>query len=153
MIRYAVAAVLAVVLTPNLAVSQDKPIKQSDLPAAVARTVTAETRGATLRGLSKEIEKGKTLYEAEFTKDGHNRDVLIDAAGAVVEIEEQVEMGSLPAPVQAGLKAAAGKGQIIKIESLTKKGALVAYEAQVKTGTKRSEVQVGPDGKRLAHSE
>ena len=30
---------------------------------------------------------------------------------------------------------------------------LVAYEAHVRTGTKRSEIQVGPDGKPLAHPE
>jgi hypothetical protein len=29
----------------------------------------------------------------------------------------------------------------------------MAYEAQVRTGTKRSEIQVGPDGKPLAHEE
>src|SRR6266516_780886 len=37
--------------------------------------------------------------------------------------------------------------------ALTKRGALVAYEAHVRTGTKRSEIQVGPDGKPLAHPE
>jgi hypothetical protein len=30
---------------------------------------------------------------------------------------------------------------------------LVAYEAAVKTGMKKSEIQVGPDGKKLAHPE
>lgn len=44
-------------------------------------------------------------------------------------------------------------GTIGKVESLTKKGQLVAYEAVVKTGTKRREIQVGPDGKKLAHPE
>jgi hypothetical protein len=39
------------------------------------------------------------------------------------------------------------------VESITKNGKLVAYEAAVKTGTKNSEVQVGPDGKKLAHPE
>ena len=45
------------------------------------------------------------------------------------------------------------RGTIAKIESLTKNGKLVAYEAVVKTGTKRSEIQVGPDGQKLAHPE
>jgi hypothetical protein len=39
------------------------------------------------------------------------------------------------------------------VESLTKKGKLVAYEAKVNTGGKKSEVQVGPDGKPLDHEE
>ena len=152
MSQIVLAAIMTALLVPHLVVSQEKPIKQSDLPAVVARTVTAEGKGATLRGLSQEKEKGKTVYEAEFTLNGHNRDVVIDATGAVVEVEEEVDMASLPPAVQAGLKTAAGTGQITKVESLTKKGALVAYEAQVKTAAgKRSEVQVGPDGKPLAH--
>jgi hypothetical protein len=59
----------------------------------------------------------------------------------------------LPPAVKAGLEKAAGSGKIGKLESLTKNGTLVAYEAVVRTGTKRAEVQVGPDGKKLAHPE
>ena len=41
----------------------------------------------------------------------------------------------------------------MKVESLTKHDQLVAYEAQVTTGGKKSEIQVGPDGGRLTHPE
>ena len=41
----------------------------------------------------------------------------------------------------------------ISIESITKRSRLVAYEAKVLTGTKKTEVQVGPDGKPLDHEE
>ena len=75
------------------------------------------------------------------------------ADGSIVEIEEQVVLDSLSADAKAGLQAKAGKGKILKVESLTKKGKLVAYEAQVDTGGKKSEVQVGPDGKPLDHEE
>jgi hypothetical protein len=51
------------------------------------------------------------------------------------------------------LQAKAGKGKLVKVESLTKKDKLVAYEAQVDTNGKKSEVQVGPDGKALDHEE
>jgi hypothetical protein len=77
----------------------------------------------------------------------------MDAQGHVLEIEEEMTLESLPAAVRDGLTKAAGKGTIRKVESLTKNGKLVAYEAAVKTGTKNSEVQVGPDGKKLAHPE
>jgi hypothetical protein len=49
--------------------------------------------------------------------------------GAVVEIEEQVAFDSLPAAVKEGLRAKAGTGKLLKVESLTKRGKLVAYEA------------------------
>jgi hypothetical protein len=43
--------------------------------------------------------------------------------------------------------------QLVKVETLTKKGKLVACEAKVLTNGKTSEVQVGPDGKALDHEE
>jgi hypothetical protein len=85
--------------------------------------------------------------------NGHTKDISMTADGAIVEIEEQVSLDSLSSEVKAGLQAKAGAGKIMKVESLTKKDKLVAYEAQVVTNGKKSEVQVGPDGKPLAHEE
>lgn len=133
--------------------AQDKKITRADLPPAVEKTVAAESAGATIKGFSQEKEKSGIFYEAEMVVAGHSRDVLIDASGAVVEIEEEVALASLPAEVKAGLQAKAGKSKILKVESLTKKGKLVAYEAKVETNGKKSEVQVGPDGKPLDHEE
>jgi hypothetical protein len=133
--------------------AQEKKIKRSDLPPAVEKTVAAESTGATIKGFSTEKEKGETFYEAEMMINGHSKDVLIAADGTVVEVEEQVVLDSLSADVKAGLQAKAGKGKILKVESLSKKGKLVAYEAKVETNGKKSEVQVGPDGKPLDHEE
>jgi hypothetical protein len=68
-------------------------------------------------------------------------------------VEEQVPFESLSSSVREGLQAKAGKGKIVKVESIVKHDRLVAYEAKVLTGTKKSEVQVGPDGKPLDHEE
>jgi hypothetical protein len=133
--------------------AQEKQIKRADLPPAVEKTVVAESAGATIKGFSIEKEKGETFYEAEMTISGHSKDVLISASGAVVEVEEEVALDKLPAEVKAGLEAKAGKGKILKVESLTKQGKLVAYEAKVLTSGKKAEVQVGPDGKQLDHEE
>ena len=142
-----------VLLVAGTAVAQEKKIKRSDLPPAVEKTVTAQSQGAMITGFSEEKEKGQTFYEAEVIVNGHSKDVLMDANGAIVEVEEEVELGKLPAEVQAGLTAKAGKGTIKKVESITKHGKLAAYEAQLTTNGKRSEVQVGPDGKPLDHEE
>jgi hypothetical protein len=135
------------------AAAQEKKIKRSDLPPAVEKTVAAQTAGATIRGFSTEKEDGKTLYEVGMTVNGHSKDVLITADGTVVEVEEEVALDSLPAEVKSGLQAKAGKGKITQVESLTKRDKLVAYEAHVDTNGKKSEVQVGPDGKPLAREE
>jgi hypothetical protein len=133
--------------------AQEKKIKRTDLPPAVEKTVAAQSAGATVRGFSQEKEKGQTYYEAEMTVNGHSKDLLVDANGAIVEVEEEVAIDALPAAVKAGLQSKAGGGKIVKVESLTKHDKLVAYEAKVTTNGKKSEVQVGPDGKPLDHEE
>ncbi len=134
----------------SLVQGEEKKITRAELPPAVEKALTQQANGATLRGLSKEVENGKTFYEAELTVNGHGRDVSFDESGQVVEVEEEIALDALPAAVKDGLRSAAGAGQIVKVESLTKLGKLVAYEAAVKTDGKRTEVKVAPDGKKLA---
>jgi uncharacterized membrane protein YkoI len=143
----------AVLLVGGLEVAQEKKIKRADLPPAVEKTVAAQSAGATVKGFSKETEKGQTYYEAEMIVNGHSKDILIDTNGAIVEVEEEVAMDALPAEVKAGLQAKAGEGKLVKVATLTKQDKLVAYEAQVRKDGKKSEVQVGPDGKPLDHEE
>jgi len=127
--------------------AQERRVKMQDLPEAVQKTVKEQGKDATLKGLSREVENGKTEYEAEFTVNGHSRDVTIDPQGNVLEVEEEVAIASLPDAVQNGLKAAAGKGQILKVESISKDGHLEKYEALVKTSGRKSEIQVDANGK------
>lgn len=70
-----------------------------------------------------------------------------------MEVEEEVAFDALSAPVKAGLQSKAGSGKILKVESITKHDKLVAYEAKLTTNGKKSEIQVGPNGKPLDHEE
>jgi len=151
--RAAIGATLAILTIGFQTLAQEKKLQRSELPPAVQKTVDEQSKGATVKGFSTEVEDGKKIYEVQLTVNGHGKDVSIDAQGHVLEIEEETSLESLPAAVRDGLTKAAGKGTIRKVESLTKNGKLVAYEAAVKTGTKNSEVQVDPDGKKLAHPE
>jgi len=151
--NYLVAFAADFLLLAGSASAQEKKIQRSDLPPAVEKTVAAQSVGATIRGFSTEKEKGQTLYEVEMTVNGHSKDVSMTPDGSIVEVEEQVALDSLSPEVKAGLQAKAGKGKITKVESLTKRDKLVAYEAQIETNGKKSEVQVGPDGKPLDHEE
>ena len=151
-IRYYMIAASVLVIPPSAA-GQEKKIERSALPATVERAVQAETQGAIIKGFAEEHEHGKTFYEAETLVNGHTRDVLFAPDGTIAEIEEEVAFDSLSANVRAGLTEKAAGGKITKVESLTKKGKLVAYEGHVKRGSKSSEIRVGPDGKSLAHEE
>jgi uncharacterized membrane protein YkoI len=125
---------------------QESRVKMKDLPAVVQQTVREQSKGAVIRGLSREIENGETRYEVELKVNGHNRDVLIDPTGAVVEVEEQVTLSSLPAAVRRTISRRAAGGKIVSVESLTKGGSLVWYEAHVKKAGKSREIKVNPAG-------
>jgi uncharacterized membrane protein YkoI len=156
-IRFVMALVTTIFYCATMlagdATAQEKKLKKSELPAAVQKTVDEQTKRATAVGFSSEKENGKTTYEAEFTIDGKSRDISMDASGVITEVEDQVDFATLPDAVQAALKQKAGAGKILKVESLTKKDKLVAYEAVIETAGKKKEVQVGPDGKPLKHEE
>lgn len=149
----AVVSLITGFVVMTTAQAQEKKIKREDLPPAVEKTVTEQSQGATIKGFATEVDKGKRLYEVELTVNGHSKDVSMDRDGKIVEVEEEVAVDSLSPEVKTAVTRAAGSGTIMKVESLTKGGKLVAYEASVKNGPKNSEVQVGPKGEKLAHEE
>lgn len=145
--------IAAATLVSLVVSAQEQKLQRSDLPASVEKTVRAQSQGAVIRGFSKEQEDGKVYYEVALVVKGHSREVQIDANGNVTEIEEEVRLSELPADARTALTKKAGNGSIIKVESLTKNDKLVAYEAQVMTNGKKTEIQVSPDGKPLDHEE
>jgi uncharacterized membrane protein YkoI len=135
-------------LVAGLATAQEeseKKVKMQNLPAAVQQVVKEHSQGAKLRGLATEVDNGKTVYEAELTVDGHSKDITFDANGQVVSVEEETTLASIPAPARAAIQKAAGKGKVLAIETVTE-GGNVSYEAQLRTGGKKSEVKVDATG-------
>jgi hypothetical protein len=130
-----------------LAQNTEWPVSMRDLPQAVRATVKTESQGAVVRGISKEIDNGQTFYELSLRVKGRVKDVLMDPDGKIVEVEEQVTLASLPPAVKSAIEKQADKGRILLVESVTKNGALVFYEAHIKTGRKVSEFKVGLDGR------
>lgn len=122
--------------SPSKKAAAPSSVDFSKLPAAVRSTIEAETKSATVKGVSKETEKGKTQYEVETTMNGKSRDFVVDPSGKLLEVEEGIDLAAAPAPVQEALKA---KGKVLKIESV-QRGGTTTYEAQVqgKSGKKSS---------------
>ena len=123
----------------------DRKIQAKDLPPAVQTAVQEETKGATIKGYAKEVEAGKTMYEVETTVRGHSRNLLFDATGRLVEVEEAVTLDAVPAAVKIALEM---RGKVLTVESVTK-GKTVTYEAQIEKNGKKSEVAVDAAGRRI----
>lgn len=153
MISKASMATFFVLSSTLCAVAQERKIDKSALPPAVRKTVEEQSKGAVVKGFSTEREHGKKVYEAEMMIDGHSKDIQIAENGTLNEVEEEVAFSALPQNIQAALTAKAGAAKITKVESLTKHEKLVAYEAATLRGSRRGEVQVGPDGDKLVHEE
>ncbi|MDE3103814.1 MAG: hypothetical protein KGK08_01445 [Acidobacteriota bacterium] len=145
----------ALTLSATLAAhgSSDKRITASQLPAPVLAIAQNETKGAIIKGYATEVENGARVYEVETVVAGHTRDLQIASDGTLNEIEEEVQFDSLSEPVRTSLMAKAKGARIVKVESLTKGGKLVAYEAATVRGTRHGEVQTGPSGETLSHEE
>lgn len=127
------------------AFAAETAVKMKDLPPAVQKTVTEQTKGAQIKGISKEVEKGKTMYEVETMVNGKSRDLMIDASGSLASVEEPVATDSIPPAAKAALEKLAAGGRIKSVESVTK-GQTVTYEAVIVKGLKKSEVVVAADG-------
>lgn len=143
--KQAFTCIIAAAIFLGAAVAADKPLTMKDLPPAVQKAILAQAKGAEVKGLSKEVENGKTLYEVETLVKGRGRDFILDASGALVEVEEEVTLDSIPGPAKATIQKKAVGGKITKVETLTK-GKTVAYEATIDKGGKASEVAVKADG-------
>jgi hypothetical protein len=128
-----------------VALAGETAVKMKDLPPAVQKTVEEQTKGAQIKGLSKEIEKGKTMYEVETMLNGKARDLLIDSAGTLVSVEEPVAIDAIPAAAKAAIERLSAGGKIKSVESVTK-GQTVSYEAVIVKGLKKSEIVVAADG-------
>src|SRR4029079_5720286 len=87
----------------------EKKIAMRDLPPAVQEAVKQQTKTATLRGLTTEVEEGRTVYEAEFKVGGRTKDIPYDSAANILSTEEETDLAKIPAPARAAIrKAAAG---------------------------------------------
>jgi hypothetical protein len=145
---------MAVVLfTASLVFAAETRIKRSDLPPAVEKTVQEQSAGATIKGFTREMEDGQIEYEAEMTFNGYGKDVAIAKDGTVLEIEEEVAQSSLPASVQSSLTERSKGAKVIKVESVTKRGKIVSYEATLMSGTRKREIVIGPNGENLPNDD
>jgi uncharacterized membrane protein YkoI len=128
-----------------VAAGSEKKVAMRDLPVVVQQAVREQSKGATIRGLTMEVENGKTEYEAELTVNGHGKDISFDAAGRIVSVEEEVPLASLPEAARGAIQKAVGTGKLRKVESVTENGTAF-YEATIRKAGKSSEIKVDANG-------
>jgi uncharacterized protein YpmB len=129
-----------------VAIAAGKGLQVKDLPAAAQKTVQDQTRGAEIRNISKEVEKGVTQYEVETLVNGKHRDFNVDDKGALIVVEEEVDLAGIPAAARAAIEKKVAGGKLGMVETVTK-GAVTLYEASyVSKAGKKGAVLVKADG-------
>ena len=64
-------------------------------------TINKETAGGQIEKITKEVERGKTIYDVEATIGGkHVEYTIADADGAVLDMEVPIPFDQLPEPVR-----------------------------------------------------
>jgi hypothetical protein len=115
------------------------------LPPAITAAFKKSYPTSTIRGTAQETEGGKTLYEVESLDKGKARDLMYNADGTVISIEEETNAVDLPAPITAALKKLYPKAAITAAEKVTE-GKTIQYDLQLK-GAAVTSVSFLPDGK------
>jgi hypothetical protein len=122
----------------------EKAVKESEVPPAALATMKKVANGASFTEFAEEKEHGTTFYEGSFKGPAGKVDVLVTAAGDLVEIEEEVAGDSVPGSVRGAFEKVAGAGTKATFEKKT----VLLYEAHFKKGEKGQELILTPDGRK-----
>jgi hypothetical protein len=131
--------------------AQEKSIPPGELPKAVLDAVKNRFPSSELLEAAKEVEGGKTGYEATVKVDGKKIDVMVTPEGAITLIEKEIAKAELPEAVKAALEKNFPKATYKVIEEVSKvkngKESVDFYEAQLETAdAKKVEAKVAADG-------
>lgn len=122
----------------------ERQITEAEVPAAALTALKKMAAGAEITEFAEEIEYGHTFYEGSWkSPDGRNIDCLVTSTGELVEIEEEVQAGNVPAAVLKEVRKAAGEDTRLAFEKKT----MILYEVKFQKGESGYELLLTPDGR------
>ena len=147
-----VACLVAVGLfaLPAFSFGDEQEMSLADAPAAVQAAVKKTVGEHKIDGFSKEVEDGKTTFEAEFDVEGVGHSVTLADDGKVMEEETQVEPADLPKAVRKAVKKAEPHGKVKEAAKVTA-GGKTYYEVDLMVGEVKHEVKVEAEGKLISN--
>ena len=67
---------------------KEQKIKLTDAPAAVQKTIKAQAGDQKIDMIEKDVENGKTIYEAEIMVDGKRKEITVGEDGKLIKDDE-----------------------------------------------------------------
>jgi len=135
-------------LMAGFVLAQEVTLKKKQVPHAVIAAFQSAYPKATIRGYSREKEKGKTYYEVESVEGQTTRDILYNPDGTVAEIEEGIAIADLPAAASEALRTKFPGAVITSAEKITR-GDITEYEAHGKMRKKKVSMEFDARGNPL----
>ena len=151
------AACALIAGTGSLELRADK-VPMAQIPEAVQKAIKQHSQGETLEYVERESKDGQTVYEAEFKREGLNRQVKFAADGTVLpdqglvarttgSLDRQPSMaiGDLPAAVQKTVKEQQAGREVADVDKEMWNGKAV-YEVEFKEKGPNSRMHIASDG-------
>ncbi|MDB6016234.1 MAG: hypothetical protein JWR19_723 [Pedosphaera sp.] len=128
--------------------AEPKTVSLADVPAAVQRTIQAQSKGGKLGEIERDEKEGEVTYSVGLTQDGKERDFAVAENGRLSSVE--VSLDETPEPVQKAIKTAVGGGILDNIDKVLEEAGTNSFEVDMTTKSGEDRVfNVGIDGKLL----
>jgi uncharacterized membrane protein YkoI len=125
---------------------QDVTLAQVSEPARA--TISKETAGGHVDKITKEVERGKAVYDVEATVGGKHMEYLVaDANGELLGTEVPIELNQAPELVRASAEKYFGTTSGLTVMKGVEYGE-THYEIEGPKNGKKVEVTFDPDGKK-----
>lgn len=140
-------SLLALMCTARAEKEEEHAVKHGDLPKRVMATINRLSQDAELTELTREVEHGRTVYEAAWkNRSGDEVEVTLTSRGRLLERERTVSTNRVPAEVLKSARKVAGKNT--KLNFVRK--LVVIYEAEYEHDGVEREIHIAPDGRFIA---
>ena len=82
--KFGVLVLAASAVLPSAVLAGDK-VKIDQVPTPVRTTIEKETKGASIKEIERETQKGKKVYEVEYVRDNKKYEVHVAEDGMVLK--------------------------------------------------------------------
>jgi Putative beta-lactamase-inhibitor-like, PepSY-like len=143
-------ALLVLLAGATSVLAKEQKVTCDKIPAAVRAAFDKAYPKATINSCAEEVAKGKTTYEIMSVEGETNRDLVYNADGTVIVIEESIAFGKLPDPVQQAVHKKYPNSAITLSEKVIR-GSTVLYEIHLKHRNKPVDIVFDSSGKKMKH--
>jgi uncharacterized membrane protein YkoI len=128
--------------------NKEMDVSAGQMSTPARATMNKQVGGGNVEKITREVEKGKTVYDVEASVGGKHMEYLIaDADGELLGTEVPIEYSQLPEPVKAAAEKHFGTSTGLTAMKGVEYGQ-THYEIEGMKSGKKSEISFDPEGKK-----